>query len=227
MNKVIVITGGSDGIGKAIAKRLSKENKVVIIAHNEEKTKKAAEEIGCDCEVADVTSWEQLDKAVKAVVEKQGRIDVFINNAGLWIQGPIETNDPKDIEKTVAVNVTGVMLGVALAVPIMKQQKSGFIINVSSQAGLYAKPERSVYNATKWAVTGFTKSLQGELAPHGIKVTGLYPGYIDTQMFEKVGITKDPNKAISPDDVAKAVEFMINADDNIVFPEIGIQNANY
>ena len=227
MSKVVVITGGSDGIGKAIAKRLAAKNKVVIISHNEEKTKKAADEIGCDYQVADVSSWEQLDKAVKAVLEKHGRIDVFINNAGVWIEGPIEDNDPKDIEKAVAVNVTGVMLGVALSVPIMKKQKQGFIINVSSQAGLYAKPERAVYNATKWAVTGFTKSLQGELSPHGIKVTGVYPGYIDTQMFEKVGIQKDPSKAISPDDVAKAIEFMINADHDIMFPEIGIKNANY
>lgn len=227
MSKVIVITGGSDGIGKAIAARLASENEVVIISHNEDKTKKAAEEIGCEYEVADVTSWEQLDKAVKSIVDKQGRIDVFINNAGLWIEGPIETNDPKDIEKTVAVNVTGVMLGVALAVPIMKKQKSGFIINVSSQAGLYAKPERAVYNATKWAVTGFTKSLQAELTEFGIKVTGLYPGYIDTQLFEKVGLTKDRSKSIGADEVAKTVEFMINAGDDIVFPEIGIKNANY
>lgn len=227
MSKVIVITGGSDGIGKAIASKLKDTNTVVIISHNEEKTKKVAAEIGCEYEDADVTSWEQLDTAVNSVVEKHGRIDVFINNAGVWIEGPIETNDPKDIEKTVAINVTGVMLATALAVPIMKKQKSGFIINVSSQAGLYAKPERSVYNATKWAVTGFTKSLQAELTEHGIKVSGLYPGYIDTELFEKVGITKDRNKSISPDDVAKAVEFMINADDNIVFPEIGIKNANY
>lgn len=224
MSKVVVITGGSDGIGKAIATKLAGTDKVVIIAHNEEKTKKTAEQIGCEYEVADVSSWEQLDKAVKSVVEKHGHIDVFINNAGVWIEGPIEENDPKDIEKTVAVNVTGVMLGVALSVPIMKKQKQGFIINVSSQAGLYAKPERAVYNATKWAVTGFTKSLQAELSPHNIKVTGIYPGFINTDLFEKVGITKDTDKAIGPDEVAKVVELMVHSDHNIFFPEIGIKS---
>jgi len=109
-------------------------------------------------------------------------------------------------------------------VPAMKQQKSGLIININSQGGLYAKAERSVYTASKWAVTGFTKAMQPELAPFGIAVTGIYPGMLKTDMFNKMGIDKDMSKGLDTKEVAKTVEFLLSFDTPTTFPEIGIKH---
>ena len=108
----------------------------------------------------------------------------------------------------------------------MKKQKRGLIVNIISQGGLYAKPERAVYSAAKWGVTGFTKSLQGELAKYGISVTGIYPGKLNTKMFEKMGIEKDMSDALAPREVARIVKFLLETDSKVIFPEIGIKSLN-
>ena len=106
----------------------------------------------------------------------------------------------------------------------MEKQGKGEILVVISQAGLYGKAERSVYNATKFGLTGLVKSLSMELAGKGIKVIGLYPGMMKTSMFEKVGIQKDMEKAIDPEVVAKSVDFILSLPDTVVVPEMGIRH---
>ena len=166
--KTILITGGSEGLGREIARRLAQSNKVVILAPSQEKTQEAAQEIGCDYVVADVSDYGQVEAAVSSVIEKFGSVDVLINNAGLWIEGPLEENDPKRIADVVHVNTVGPMFLTRALLPHFKHNGKGVIINVISQAGLYGKALRSVYHASKWAVTGFTKSLQEELKGTGI-----------------------------------------------------------
>jgi len=218
--KTILISGGSDGLGKAIAARLAPNNKVIILSPTEEKLKTVAEEIGCEYRVCDVRNY----AAVERVVNGLGSIDCLINNAGLWIQGPLDENDPQRIHEVLEVNTLGTINLTKAVIPGMKQQKSGLVINVISQAGLYAKAERSVYNASKWAITGFTKSIQSELAPFGIGVTGLYPGMLKTDMFSKMGIEKDMSKGLDTEDVAKTIEFMLSFDKPTLFSEIGIKH---
>lgn len=222
--KVIVISGGSDGIGKAIAKKLSKDNKVIILARNQERLNQAAEEIGCDKRVCDVSDWQQVEQTIESITEEYGHINALVNNAGAWIEGPLEQNNPEEIEQTIKINVLGVIFLSKAVVPIMQTQKSGWIINIDSQAGIYAKAEKSVYHASKWAVTGFTKSLQQELRSLGIKVNALYPGKVDTDLFNKAGNEKSMNDALNPEDIAKTVEFMLSFDNGTHFPEIGIKN---
>jgi short-subunit dehydrogenase len=118
----------------------------------------------------------------------------------------------------------GVIQLTRAVIPGMKQVGSGLIVNVISQGGLYAKAERAVYTASKWAITGFTKSIQPELAPHGIAVTGLYPGMMKTQMFAKLDIQKDMSKGLDTEEVAKTIEFLLSFDSTTNFPEIGIKN---
>lgn len=226
MKEVVLISGGSDGLGKVIAKYLASNYQVVILSPTEEKLKKTASEIGCEYVVADVSSYKNLTKAVGKVLEKFGRIDCLVNNAGLWIQGELDDNDPEHIRKVIEVNNLGVVLFSKAVIPQMKKQKKGLIININSQGGLYAKPERSVYSAAKWGVTGFTKSLQGELAKYGISVTGIYPGKMNTKMFQKMGIQKDMSDALEPKEVARVVKFLLETDDKVNFPEIGIKNLN-
>lgn len=218
--KTILISGGSDGLGKAIAARLASNNKVIILPPTENKLKAAAEEIGCEYRVCDVRDYAVVEK----IVQEIGAIDCVINNAGLWIQGPLDKNDPQRIHEVLEVNTLGTINLTKAVIPGMKRQKSGLIINIISQAGLYAKAERSVYNASKWAITGFTKSIQPELAPFGIGVTGLYPGMLKTDMFNKMGIQKDMSKGLDTEDVAKTIEFMLSFDKPTLFPEIGIKH---
>ena len=226
MKKVVLISGGSDGLGKAIAQNLTHEYRVVILSPTEEKLKKVAGEIGVDYIVADVTDYESLEKAVKRVVDKFKRIDCLVNNAGLWIQGELVDNNSEDIRKVINVNTLGAVYFSKAVIPQMKKQRSGLIINIISQAGIYHKAERTVYNASKWAITGFTKSLQPEVAKYGISVSGIYPGKMKTEMFKKMGIEKDMNDALDPIEVARTVKFLLETDTNVNFPEIGIKNIN-
>ena len=222
--KTVVISGGSSGLGKAIAKQLATNYKVIILARDETELNNAANDIGCDKYVCDVGDWQQVGETVKSITERYGQIDVLINNAGLWIQGPLDQNDWQKIDEVIRVNVLGVMYLSKAVIPKMKEQKTGWIINISSQAGISAKAERTVYYASKWAVTGFTKCLQPELAPHGIKVTGIYPGMMKTSLFKKAGIDKNLEKGINTEDIARVVEFILTFDNEVTFPELGIKH---
>lgn len=227
MKKVIIISGGSDGLGKATAHLLSKENTVVILAPNSEKTAAVAKEIGCDFEICDITKWDQLQKAVQNIIKNHSQIDVLVNNAGLWIEGELDQNDPSWIYKVIEVNTLGTILLSKAVIPQMKAQQSGLIINVISQAGLYAKEKRTVYNASKWAITGFTKALEKELNPYKIKVSGFYPSKINTKMFEKVGIHKDPSGSMDPKEAAQALVYLVSLPSHLSVPELGLGNVNY
>ncbi len=213
-------------MGKAIAKQLAPNNQVIILALNEDKLKAAAQEIGCDYYICDVTKYDQIRNTVSEVILKYGRIDVLINNAGLWIQGELNTNQPEQIEKLLDVNSLGTILFSRAVISEMKKQKSGWILNIISQAGLYGKAERTVYQASKWAITGFTKSLEMELSKYGIKVTGIYPGMMNTQIFENLGIHKDMSHALDTAEVARIVEFILSFESPLTFPEIGFKHIN-
>ena len=226
MKKVIVISGGSDGLGKEIAKLLTTQNTVVIISPTEEKLKQVAKELSCDFLVGDVSDYKSCEKVMDSIVIKHGKIDCLVNNAGLWIEGELDDNDPAEIKRIIEVNNLGVLFLTKAVIPQMKKQKSGLIININSQGGMYAKAERSVYSAAKWGITGFTKSLQPELAKYGIAVTGIYCGKMKTKMFEKMGLHKDMFDGLEPEKVAKTIEFLLTFDNTVVFPEIGIKNIN-
>src|SRR3989344_2766776 len=224
--KVILITGGSEGLGKAIAKQLAAANQVIICARDEERLKITAKEIGSDSYVCDVTQNDQIENMVRNVMDKYQRIDILINNAGIWVQGELDTNKPDEIQRLMEVNSLGTMFFSKAVIPIMKKQKSGSIVNIISQAGFYGKAERSVYQASKWAINGFTKSLEMELSKYGIKVMGLYPGMMKTHIFENAGIQKDTTKGLEVEEVAKIVEFILSFDSPLTFPEIGFKHMN-
>lgn len=220
--KNIVITGGSDGLGKTLAENLSKDNKVTILATNEAKLKDVASGVGCDYYVCDVTDY----TSVKAITEKIGKIDVLINCAGLWIQEELDTNDIDRIEEVVKVNLLGVINCSKAVIPEMKKNGDGLIININSQAGINHKAERVVYNATKWGVTGFTKSLQDELAKYGIRVTDVMPGMMKTDMFKKLNIEKNMANGVDTKEVARLIRFIIDMPADVMIPEVGIKNIN-
>ena len=222
MNKVIVITGGSDGLGKTLAKDLSKDNKVIILATNEERLKQVATDNNCIYKVCDVRDYKKVSECINEI----GKIDVLINNAGLWIQEELDYNDSDRIESVVDVNLLGVINCSKAVIPVMKENKDGLIININSQAGINHKAERVVYNATKWGVTGFTKSLQDEVAKYGIRVTNVMPGMMKTDMFKKLNIEKNMANGVDTKEVARLIRFIIETPNDVMIPEVGIKNIN-
>jgi uncharacterized protein len=228
MKKHVLITGGTDGIGKVTAGKLAKAGyTVTVLGLNEAKARETAEEHGASFVVADVSDYSQLEQAVKQAEETNGPIEILINNAGVWLSAPLTETEPEQIKRTIEVNTLGMIYTTRLVAPGMRERKSGRIINVISQAGLHAKPLRSVYNASKWAITGFTKSLQEELRVDNISVAGFYPGAMNTQFFAKAGDVKDRSKALAPELAADALVHLCSLPDNVEILEYGIQSLEY
>ena len=222
MSKVIVITGGSEGLGKAIAKRLIKDNKVIIISNNEEKLKKTATEIQCDYVVCDVTNYKQIENAIDTILKKY--IDILINNAGVWLEGDLTENTFEKISNCIDVNTKGPIYMTKAVLPNMYKNKSGLIINVCSQASFDNDDYSVVYNASKWAMRGFNRSIQRDISKKGVKVTGFYPGFMQTNLFKKAGNDYDTSTGLEVEKVAKAIEYIINVDSDVIIPEMGIKD---
>lgn len=227
MKKVVVISGGIDGVGKKVAQLLVTDcsgYKVIILSPNKEKIKTVSKEINCEYTVTNISDWEQCDKCIENIVSKYGAVDILINNAGLYIEQELELNDPEHIKKVISVNTLGTIYLTKAAIPFLKSSAPSRIINVISQSGLVEQTGKTVYSASKWAITGFTKCLQLELAKYNINVTGIYPGKINTNMFKKIGIEKDMSNAIDPTDIAKTIQFILSFDSKVVFSGIRIRD---
>ncbi len=228
MSKHILITGGTDGIGKLTAGKLLGAGFVVtILGRNEEKTKKTAKELGCNYVVADVSDYAQVDAAVQKAEKASGHIDILVNNAGVWADSPLAKTDPEIIKRTLEVNTLGTMYLARAVAPGMQARKNGRIINVISQAGLRFSPNRTVYHASKWAITGFTKALQQELRVDHVSVVGYYPGAMNTQFFAKAGDYKDRSQALAPEIAADTLVYICGLPDSVELLEFGVQSLEY
>lgn len=224
MNKTIVITGGSDGLGKALAEKLAPNNKVIIVARNEATLHKISLDIGCTYYVCDVRDAKQVSNTFSKITNEHGNIDVLINNAGVIVNGELDKIPDETIENVITTNTLGTIYAAKHAFMRMKQQKEGLILNVVSTAGLTAKATRGIYNASKWAITGFTKALQEEAAEYNVRVTGFYPGTIKTDLFAKAGLPLN-GKSLTTEQAVKAIEFVLSCDDEVLIPEIGIRRV--
>jgi len=219
---VIFITGGATGLGKEIAKQVCRDNTVVVFGLDNDDLKKTGEELGCEVIAGDVMDHQGVAQAMANVVERHGKIDVLVNSAGLWIEGQIDENDADRVHKVMEVNAIGSMLCVRSVLPMMRKQSSGLIVNIISKNGLEVGANRSVYNASKWAMTGFTKCLQEDLKGSGIRVTGFYPGRIDTPLYESAGSQSKPATSMTAEDAAAQVVHIINTPENVIIREFGI-----
>lgn len=206
-NKVVIITGASSGIGEATAIRLAKEGyRIVLAARREEKLKDLKNRISANnnnilIARTDVTNREDVKTLLKITMEHFGRVDVLINNAGLMPLSFIEEGRVEDWDKMIDVNLKGLLYGINEVVPIMKEQMSGHIINVSSVAGRRVFPAAAVYCATKFGVNAITEGLRQELsAKYKIKVTSIEPGATKTELQNHI-----PNQDIK-DNFAKRME---------------------
>ena len=187
MSRIWFITGASRGIGAEIARAaLAAGDKVVSTGRNREQVEKA---FAADADRVlavelDVTDETQAKAGVDAAIAKFGRIDVLVNNAGYGQLGLFEENEPGDIVRQYATNVFGLFHVTRAVLPVMRQQRTGHIFNVTSVAGLIGSPGASIYCSSKFAVEGFSESLAKEVAQFGIKITLIEPGPFRTDFLD-------------------------------------------
>lgn len=231
--KIVVITGASSGLGEATARHLSEQGATVVLgARRSDRINALAKELaGSEGKAiavqTDVTQCGQVKKLVDAAVEKYGRIDVMINNAGLMPHSPLDRLKIDDWDRMIDVNIKGVLYGIAAALPYMRQQKSGHIINVSSVAGHKVRPASAVYAATKHAVLALSEGLRQEVKPYNIRTTVISPGAIATELPNSItesdiadNVRKIYEIAIPADSFARAVAFAMSQPDEIDVNEI-------
>jgi NADP-dependent 3-hydroxy acid dehydrogenase YdfG len=232
--KVVVITGASSGMGEAASKHLSSLGATVVLgARRTDRIEKLAKEIqdngGKALAIAvDVTHRDQVKKLVDTAVEKFGRVDVILNNAGIMPLSTLESLHVDEWDKMIDVNIKGVLNGIAAVLPYMKEQKSGQIINTSSVAGHKVFNGSAVYSATKYAVRALTEGLRMEVKPYNIRTTIVCPGAVKTELLDQITDVevRQANEnyvgavGISPDSFARVVAFAISQPEDVDVNEI-------
>jgi NADP-dependent 3-hydroxy acid dehydrogenase YdfG len=232
--KVVVITGASSGFGKITAEYLSERGATVVLgARSTDKIKALAKSINEDggkalAVTTDVTARDQVKKLVDSAVEEFGKVDVMLNNAGIMPLAPLEKLRVDEWDQMIDVNIKGVMYGIAAALPHMKEQKSGHIINVSSVAGHVVGPGSVVYAATKHAVRTISEGLRQEVKPYNLRTTIISPGAVDTELPSSIGDADTAegikgfydNLAIPADSFARAIIFAMEQPENMDVNEI-------
>jgi len=229
-DRAALVTGGSSGIGLAIARALAEDGYgITLSARRPEKLAEAAEGLrGDGHDVADVATQMTVEDELKALVsahrERYGRLDVLVNNAGVGIGQPMHELQTKHVDMQLGVNLRAVMLMTRECLPMLRESGGehgkALIVNMASISGKAPQPWLSVYSATKAAVIAFSQSTQREVATDGIQVTALAPGFVDTPMTEFVKQQVDAEEMIRVEDIAEAVRFVLRTSGNCLVPEI-------
>jgi 3alpha(or 20beta)-hydroxysteroid dehydrogenase len=218
--RIAVVTGAGSraGQGAAEARALAAHGAFVLVADLPSSDGEAvAEDIGSSAsfQSLDVTAVDEWVDLRRRVEREFGRVDVLVNNAGIWLaKGLLETN-PDEYDRVVAVNQRGVFLGMSTLAPLMVQRGSGSIVNTSSTAGLKGGGMPHAYAASKWAVRGMSRAAAAELAPHGVRVNVIFPGFVATPMIEGGSAVLDElaklvplGRVAQPEEIAQVVLFL-------------------
>lgn len=231
-NKKVVITGGSDGLGKEVAKRLHALGAtVIILARNEEKGTAVAKEIGCDYMFCNVGDLQCCYEAHEAITEKYGDIDILINNAGIWTDDNLEKENPSRIFEAFETNIIGVIQMTNCFLPRFQGLNKGTILNVNSVSGRFpiVDPQARTYSATKWALRGYSEALKEYLKETDIKIIQIFPCGFDTNLFEKSGwYKKDAHNQpwmTKVSTIADTIIFALTAPKDITIGEIVIEKG--
>jgi 3alpha(or 20beta)-hydroxysteroid dehydrogenase len=235
--KVTIITGGGSGQGAEEARMFAAEGASTVVVVDLEGTggEKVAAELGTvglffALDVTDAEGWRRL---ADTMVRTYGRVDVLVNNAGIWLDKGVLETSPEEFRRVVEVNQTGVFLGMWAVAPLMRDAGRGSIVNISSNAGLRGGGMPHAYAASKWAVRGMSRAAAWELAPLGVRVNAVCPGFIATAMIQGGQKTLDHLASISrsgrvgsPEEVARLVTFLASDQSSYISgAEIAIDDA--
>jgi NAD(P)-dependent dehydrogenase (short-subunit alcohol dehydrogenase family) len=223
MDRAALITGGSSGIGLAIARMLRDEGFALTLASRRaEKVRAAAEELGAAAVAADVGDAADCERLVAEHRERFGRLDVLVNSAGIGIAGTVENLPAKHFDLQMGVNVRGLFLVTQAAIPLLRESK-GWIVNLASIAGTLPTPGLATYGATKAAVISLTRSLNEELDADGVRAVAICPGFVATPMAEWSGLKDD--EMIQPEDCAEVVRMLLRLSSRARVPQVVIERA--
>jgi NAD(P)-dependent dehydrogenase (short-subunit alcohol dehydrogenase family) len=221
--KAALITGGSSGIGLAIAQALRDDGyELTLVSRRREKIEAAAAELGALAVAADVSAEEECVRLVAEHRERHGRLDVLVNSAGIGIAGTLDTHPTKHWDLQMGVNLRGLFLVTRECIPLLRESK-GWIINLASIAGTAPTPGLATYGASKAAVISLTRSLNAELEDDGIRTVAICPGFVDTPMAAWSGIPTD--EMILPEDCAEIVRMCLRLSPHARVPQVVVERV--
>jgi NAD(P)-dependent dehydrogenase (short-subunit alcohol dehydrogenase family) len=221
VDRAALVTGGSSGIGLAIARGLRDEGfDLTVASRTKEKLEAAARELGAEAVAADVSREEDCEQLVAAHRERFGRLDVLVNSAGIGIGGVLADLSTKHWNLQFDVNVRGAWLVTRAAVPMLRESR-GLVVNLASIAGTMPAPGLAAYGASKAALISLTRSLNVELEGDGIRSTAICPGFVDTPMAQWSGLP--PDEMIAPEDCAEVVRMLIRLSPRARIPQVVIE----
>ena len=224
MDKAALVTGGSSGIGFAIANMLRENGfALTLAARTRAKVDVAAETLGAHAVAADVANEKDCRRLVDEHREQHGRLDVLVNSAGVGIAGPVDELETKHIDLQLNVNLRGTILVTAAALPLLRES-GGLIVNIASIAGTSPSAQLSVYGATKAGVINFTNSLNRSEERHGVRATALSPGFVDTPMTSWAPVP--PERMIRPEDCAEIVRALLRLSPYARLPHVVVERVD-
>lgn len=221
--KAALVTGGSSGIGLAIARALREDGfELTLASRTAGKIEAAANELGAHAVTADVAAEDHAVRLVAEHRERFGRLDVLVNSAGIGIAGRVESTSAKQWDLQTGVNLRGLFLVTRESIPMLRESR-GLVVNLASIAGTQPTPGLAAYGATKAAVISFTNSLNGELDSDGVRAIALCPGFVDTPMAEWSGIPGE--QMIQPEDCAEIVRMCLRLSPWARVPQVVVERV--
>ncbi len=227
-NAVALVTGGSEGIGRAIAEALAAEGcHVTITGRREDALRATARDLGVDFLVGDVGVEADAVRTVGAVVEKRGRIDILVNNAGYGVFKPLVDTSFAELESVYRTNVFGPFLMAREAARHFIDQGSGELVNISSTSGLRGSAGRTAYSSSKFALRGMTECWRDELRRHNVRVMLVNPSEVMTEFAAKAGVERERSeKKLRPREIADAIVGALKIDRRGFLPEFSVFATN-
>jgi len=231
-DKIAVVTGASDGIGREVSLKLAKEGvALVLIARNEERLNEVRNkclELGSpkvEGYICDISDNEKVKEAVNKILVDFNGVDILLNIAGIWQKLNLLENIPdEEIDSIIDIDLKGMIY---VTKPLLKyfkeEDKEAIVLNISSRSGITAQEGQNVYTAAKWGVTGFSESLKADLKGSKIRVATVFQGGTNTEMFNKVGEHFDQGKLIKPEDLADVIVFMLSRPPQIWLHDVRVE----